>query len=231
MTPKHPSSPEKFDAYVQSYEALHASSIAASGEDPSYFHDYKINCLTRHGVGSADAILDYGCGIGNLTERFIRLTHSVAAYDPSLKSIEACRQRVPSVVFYGQGLDIPPASFDVVVLSGVLHHIPRHERQSIMLHVLSCIKPGGHVYIFEHNPLNPYTRRVIRDCPFDDDADTMMAGQIATLVSAGGFTQIVSEYIVFFPRALAFLRPIEPILSWCPFGAQTLTIGARSKTL
>ncbi len=222
------SSLEKFDTYVQSYESLHASSVSISGERPAYFHDYKVQCLKRHGVGSGSVVLDYGCGIGNLTERFFQLTSSVAAFDPSLKSVEVCRQRAPKGTFYTRSSDIPLAAFDATILSGVLHHVPREQRPSVMKNVFSVTKPGGRVFIFEHNVLNPYTRRVIRDCPFDDDADLLRAGEVARLVKVGGFDWVVSEYIVFFPRFLGFLRSFESKLSWLPLGAQTLTIGIKS---
>ncbi|MGE5788202.1 MAG: hypothetical protein ACM3ZE_26640, partial [Myxococcales bacterium] len=37
----------KFDAYAKDYERLHGNSIAASGEQPAYFADYKVECISR----------------------------------------------------------------------------------------------------------------------------------------------------------------------------------------
>jgi len=45
------------------------------------------------------------------------------------------------------------------------------------------------------------------------------------LTRDAGFGPVRTEYVVFFPRALAALRPLEPKLSWLGLGAQSLTIG------
>ena len=63
----------KFDAYAKDYETLHANSITASGEQPGYFADYKVDCLARlTGAHFDEPVLDYGCGVGALTHRLCR---------------------------------------------------------------------------------------------------------------------------------------------------------------
>jgi len=47
---EHRTESAEFDAYAGSYEEDHRTSVSASGEDPSYFHEYKIACLTRKGL-------------------------------------------------------------------------------------------------------------------------------------------------------------------------------------
>ena len=42
----------EFDAHAESYEDDHRSSIAASGEDPAYFHDYKVAGINAPSVFS-----------------------------------------------------------------------------------------------------------------------------------------------------------------------------------
>jgi hypothetical protein len=44
---------------------------------------------------------------------------------------------------------------------------------------------------------------------------------------AGALDVLRRDFIVFFPRPLALLRPLEPRLNWCPFGAQYVLIGAK----
>jgi hypothetical protein len=34
----------------------------------------------------------------------------------------------------------------------------------------SRLKEDGHFIIFEHNPINPVTRHLVKNCPFDADA-------------------------------------------------------------
>ena len=113
------------------------------------------------------------------------------------------------------------------MLSGVLHHVPPHERKSVMSTVLQKLAPGGKVVIFEHNPWNPVTRRAVAECEFDDDAILLWPGELRGLLRGVGYADVRLEYIVFFPRPLALLRPLEPRLSWLFMGAQTMTIGTR----
>lgn len=43
-----------------------------------------------------------------------------------------------------------------------------------------------------------------------------------------GLQIVRRDYIVFFPRPLAWLRPLEPRLSWCPAGAQSALAARRA---
>ena len=79
----------EFDRYAGSYEDMHAASIAASGESTDYFAIYKQRVLERLlGKGFARPVLDFGCGIGNLTTRLRESFPSVDGYDPSSESIK-----------------------------------------------------------------------------------------------------------------------------------------------
>lgn len=218
---------EKFDAYARDYEALHRSSIGPSGEDPAYFHEYKVDCLVRRKLVDGP-LLDYGCGIGNLTERFVRRWSEVHAYDPSLESVKVARQRAPDARFYSDVATLPRNHFAAAVLSGVLHHVPPSGRADVLDSVRRTLRPGGRLVLFEHNPLNPLTRRAVAACPFDDDAILLWPWEARRLVSRSGFAGVTLDFIVFFPRLLAFLRPLEPRLHALPIGAQQMLVATRA---
>src|SRR5580693_2805971 len=77
----------EFDRYAGSYEAMHATSIAASGESTEYFAVYKQKVLERLlGEGFDRPVLDFGCGIGNLTHLLAESFPTVHGYDPSSES-------------------------------------------------------------------------------------------------------------------------------------------------
>jgi hypothetical protein len=44
------------------------------------------------------------------------------------------------------------------------------------------------------------------------------------------FRILRSDFIVFFPRWLAPLRPLEPHLNWIPCGAQYAVVGIKGTT-
>jgi len=218
---------EKFDRVAHEYSQLHAQNISASGEPVEYFAQYKIDCLRRLGVPSGARVLDYGCGIGNLTSLLVGNFATVTGFDPSAGSLDLARQRLPETLFVDDPALLHDASFDVAVLSGVLHHVPVAERQALLVDVLRKLRPGGRVFVFEHNPYNPLTRRAVDTCPFDDDAILLPPREVRALLRGAGFASVAQDFIVFFPRALKLLRPLEPALSSFPLGAQTMTVAAR----
>ncbi|MBX3228454.1 MAG: class I SAM-dependent methyltransferase [Labilithrix sp.] len=217
----------KFDDYARSYEGLHKSSIAASGEDPAYFHDYKIECLRRRGILEGP-LLDYGCGTGNLLERFARVLDEVHGYDPSAESLREAKERAPSATLHSEIDSLPRGHFALAVLSGVLHHVPTRERRDVLERVRASLRPGGRIVVFEHNPLNPLTRRAVAMCPFDDDAILLWPWEARRRLRAAGFRRVSLDYIVFFPKPLAFLRRFEPHLHMLAIGAQQMLIGERA---
>ena len=81
--------------------------------------------------------------------------------------------------------------------------------------------------MFEHNPWNPVTRRAVADCPFDDDAILLWPRELRSLFREAGYEDVRQDFIVFFPRSLALLRPLEPKLRWLFLGGQTMTIGSE----
>ena len=223
-----PQSHAEFDRYARSYEELHSASVGASGESPEYFHEYKVACLRRLlGAAFDRPLLDFGCGIANLTRLFVRSFRDVHGYDPSTESIVLARERAKEATFFDDESALPRGHYGAIVLSGVLHHVPPFQRKKLLSTVLDLLAPGGRVVIFEHNPLNPLTRRAVADCPFDDNAVLLYPWEVNRLLRAAGLRDVEREYIVFFPHLLASLRPLEPRLAWLPIGAQVCAWGFK----
>ena len=220
-------SPEKFDHYASDYEKLHAANIAVTGESTDYFAEYKLRCLSRLGAPKDEPLLDFGAGIGNLTEKLVLEFGDVTAYEPSEKSREIAKTRVPRAHSCGSEDELENGKFATAVLAGVMHHVPPAERRGLLARLRSKLRPGGRVFIFEHNPLNPLTRRAVSTCEFDDDAILLWPWSIRPLLKSAGFVPERLDYIVFFPRALAALRPMEPYLRHVFLGAQTLTVATN----
>lgn len=220
----------EFDRYADQYTDLHRASIQASGEEPSYFSRYKAQymaaALGAQNVARPMELLDFGCGIGNsiphLREAFPHAhLHGV---DPSGESIQfAERTHSDKALFQTNTDDQLPYDaqrFDLVQVACVFHHIPPAQRQHWMREIHRVLKPGGEIFLFEHNILNPLTVKAVRDCPFDEDAILLPRSESLGLARTAGFGKIRARYIVFFPAALAVIRPLEPWLGFIPFGAQ-----------
>ena len=219
----------EFDQYADSYEELHADSLKASGEGPQYFAEYKQRVLERLlGDRFEQPVLDFGCGIGNLTVRLAQSFPVVHGYDPARECADVARRRAPSAAFFNEVEKLPRQHYGAVVLANVLHHIPPAERPALMRSIEPLLARGGRLVVFEHNPLNPLTRRVVAICKFDVNAQLLYAPQITRLLrESAGLSKVGVDYIVFFPHSLRFARPIEPRLAWLPLGAQICAFGTK----
>jgi SAM-dependent methyltransferase len=221
------STAQKFDRYAEDYDALCGESIRTSGESAAYFHRYKLGCLQRLGLGRDARLLDFGCGTGTLTACLSEYYGEVHGYDPSAVSIERASARAPRAKLHAELEGVPDAHFSAVVLAGVLHHVLPAERPALLGDVRAKLAPGGRLVVFEHNPYNPLTRRAVDACPFDDDAILVPPALLRRLLKGAGFSDVRQDYIVFFPRFLAPLRPLEPYLRRFFLGAQTMTVGVK----
>ena len=227
MTTRKSDEPE-FDRYAADYTEMHRASTSASGEEPEYFAAYKAAVTARRLKNQSQAqmqVLDFGTGIGSTIPHLARHLPNARLFgsDVSAESIRMATEKHGALAEFtttGSRLDYDDGSFDVVFTACVFHHIPVAERSRWMSELRRVVKPDGHLFVFEHNPLNPLTVRVVNNCPFDEDAILLPASELVSLSSDAGFHRVEKRYIVFFPKVLSLLRPLEPSLGWLPFGAQ-----------
>jgi SAM-dependent methyltransferase len=219
----------EFDRFADEYQALHRANLAITGESPEFFAAYKITELARFAADLPTApkrILDFGSGIGNsipyFREHFPGAVLTCA--DASLRSIDLSRGRFPGPEHYSliEGREIPHESdtFDVTFSACVFHHIPHREHNQWLKELLRVTRPGGMLALFEHNPLNPLTVHAVKTCPFDENAKLVPTRALLRSVEVAGWVRSRVCYHIFFPRALALLRPIEKHLRWLALGAQ-----------
>ena len=219
----------EFDRFADRYDAMHRENIAASGETPDYFARYKREVLVRVlGPDFADPLLDFGCGIGNLTGLLAETFANVHGYDPSSKSVAIATKRTGAATFHADLAAMPRSHFGAIVLANVLHHVPRASRAKLLDDVVDLVAPGGRLVVFEHNPLNPLTRKVVAACPFDEGVELLWPWEATALLASAGLREIRRDFIVFFPRSLARLRGFEPRLRFCPIGAQIVAWATKA---
>jgi len=221
----------EFDKFATEYRALHAANIKGSGEDPEYFAEYKVIDLARDGaqlgaLGSAPRVLDFGAGVGYSVPFFARHLPAarVTCLDVSQKSLDVGAAqhagRAEFTHFDGARIPYADATFDAALASCVFHHIPAGEHVALLGEIRRVLKPRGVLFVFEHNPLNPLTRRAVDTCPFDENAVLIRAPTMRRRALHAGFADVRINYRIFFPHALRGLRPLEPRLTWLPLGAQ-----------
>ena len=211
-----------FDDYTESYDSLMKEGLGFFEKDEGYFSRYKIEIMRRLVGGEPARILEYGCGvgrnIGSIREQF---PHSrVYGCDVSEKIIKAARAQNPEADFFVINENKTHMEFDLVLLANVLHHVPQAERENLAGGLARMLSIEGFVFVFEHNPFNPVTRRVVNNCPFDEDAVLLRPKEVSHLLVNAGLKIKQQGYCLFFPGFLKGMRRLERSLAWLPLGGQ-----------
>ena len=94
------------------------------------------------------------------------------------------------------------------------------ERAQVVTYIARALRPGGLFALWENNPWNPGTRYVMSRISFDRDAITLTHSETRRLLKTGGFQILRTDFLFIFPKALSWLRGIEPSVSRLPLGAQ-----------
>jgi 2-polyprenyl-3-methyl-5-hydroxy-6-metoxy-1,4-benzoquinol methylase len=221
----------EFDAFADSYQDLVTDSVRISGEPSDYFASYKARYLARVFKGRAkNKVLDYGCGVGSLSKH-LRLElrpRTVDGFDPSSESLRSVEPHLRQQGLFTDTLSDLREDYDLVVLANVLHHVLPADREKLLTGIYSRLRVGGILAVFEHNPYNPLTRWAVSQCSFDEDAILLHNSEVRHRLQKIGFQLFRRDFIVFFPKILSFLRPLEPLLGWCPLGAQHSVLGVKS---
>jgi 2-polyprenyl-3-methyl-5-hydroxy-6-metoxy-1,4-benzoquinol methylase len=219
----------EFDRHAESYDVAHRKNVAITGEGPEYFANYKRDVLARLlGSDFASPILDFGCGIGNLTCLLAERFPDVHGYDPSSKSVAVATKRAAGARFHAELGAVPRSHFGAVILANVLHHVARARRAELVGQVCELLGRGGRLIVFEHNPMNPLTRWAVATCPFDVGVKLLWPWELGGLLRDAGLRDVRRDFIVFFPRPLAALRPLERKLRAVPLGAQVVLWATRA---
>ena len=223
-----------FNYYTKTYQQVINDNLKITGFDASYFAISKIRKLKDLNPAirfEPIRILDFGCGIGNFCLGFKEYfpKASYVGVDIASEMIKQARKKYAEHgEFYESGSsEWKTTPYDIIFSSGTFHHIPHDEHEAIIKELASLLKPSGKIYIWEHNPLNPITRKLVNDCVLDEDAVLVAPKKIRRLYHRAQLNSVQIMYTTFFPKFLGLLIPLEPCLESLPLGAQYIAIGAN----
>ncbi len=217
----------EFNAYKNIYkESINEELLKYGGADQSFFLQIKSSHLQEI-IDSSEKdgplnVLDFGCGHG-LMHPFITGNHLITGVDPAAEVIEMAKSINPEHSyqnFDGCNLPFEDNIFDIAFAVCVFHHIPTQERLKAIEEMVRVTKDGGIIVIYEHNPLNPLTRKVVNDCPLDQNAELLYSRETISLFKSQGLKSYNLEFIIFFPLRAKIFRLIERLLKYIPLGAQ-----------
>ncbi|MCZ2257859.1 class I SAM-dependent methyltransferase [Sporosarcina sp. G11-34] len=116
-----------FDEWIDSYET------SVAGEEPEYrdvFEGYG-DILLQVATSAYGAVLEFGTGTGNLTEKLLEQGHDVTGIEPNNKMRQMTANRFPSIkVIDGDLLDfeLDGVQIDSIVSTYVFHHLTDKEK-------------------------------------------------------------------------------------------------------
>ena len=222
----------EFDRFADEYKTVHAASLSSFEKNSEYFIEYKIRDIacgcgfTSRKSNTQFKIMDFGAGTGESIPYVKKYFNNVelTCVDVSARSLDVAERNFPGLAqyIYFDGVQIPFVDiyFDVIYVACVFHHVDDVAHLCIIKELHRVLKPKGHFYIFEHNPFNPLTTHVVRNCPFDEHAHLIQAPVMRRKLMQVGFNQVTLRYRYFFPDFLKAFRPIEKFLGWLPLGGQ-----------
>lgn len=213
-----------FDVASSDYEEALARNLRFIPGGTSHYYANRARLAARSVVDptAVRRVLDFGGGIGlaypHLRREFPNA--EILLFDTSSESVTRALETFDGLK------SVEPITFsrlecDLVFVAGVIHHVQPESRAELLRTLARCVATNGTIAIFELNPLNPVTRRLVRMCPFDSDARLMSRRQLRLLIKeTPGVRESHSGFTVFFPPALKPLLILERFMNWIPLGAQ-----------
>ena len=102
---------------------------------------------------------DLGCGTGAFTRRLNCFQLSLTGVDISSKCVALANEKAAGETYKTgdlMNLEFESESTDIIVYSGVLHHITqRDERLRALAEGLRILKPGGRLFAYDPNKASP----------------------------------------------------------------------------
>ena len=234
----------EFDKHAADYDGGLGNPVKRlMGDSADQFIAVKARWLLRREPalkGGGLSLLDYGCGAGDLL-RVLAGFGARAAFtgcDVSAGMLAEVEKRWPSSLGapprtapqQGARTTFADGSFDIATVSAVLHHVAPAERAGVYAELGRLLKPGGRVYVFEHNPRNPLVRYVVARTPIDENAVLLDPREVRQGLLAANRYELDTDYLMFVPPRITFLRAVDRALAWLPFGAQYV-VAARKPPL
>lgn len=149
-------------------------------------------------IQPGDAVLDVGCGTGTLAievARRVSRAGRVAGVDPGAEQItraraKATRHHLPIEFQIGaiEQLPFPDQTFDVVLSTLMMHHLPAPLKRQGLAEIARVLKPGGHLVIADFTHKQERQGRAVR---FHAGGSRMH--DLAAIVSDAGFSEVETE--------------------------------------
>jgi ubiquinone/menaquinone biosynthesis C-methylase UbiE len=160
--------------------------------------ELRLRTATLARMQPGDTVLDVGCGTGTLAmevARRVGRAGRVAGVDPGTEQIararsKAARRNVPIEFQIGviEQLAFPDQTFDVVLSTLMMHHLPNTLKRQGLAEIARVLKPGGHLVIADFKRKQERQGQAAR---FHAGGSSMQ--DLVALVKDAGFSEVETE--------------------------------------
>jgi SAM-dependent methyltransferase len=199
--------------------------------------DFLLRSLDRTGLSADDPnvrYLDFGCGTGDFVNLVAQrpVQWSLEGCDVSGGMLQEAARRHPDLPSTATFWDcatsrVPTEAYDLITVICVMHHIPPKSWGEKLRELWNAIRPGGSLYVFEHNPRNPMTRFMVWREPIDRNAILIDPSTMRSYLSELGTPSVEITNFLFFPPRLPGLHAIEARLADVPWGGQYMACATK----
>jgi SAM-dependent methyltransferase len=187
-------------------------------------------CLDELGERPS-SLLELGCGCGASTPYFFEelKIRSLVGVDVSREQLAVAEHaRTRAEVTYVQLGDYRATeSMDLAYAHGVFSGMPVWERPAAAILVFRSLKSGGLFALWENNPWHPGARFGSRHASANGAAMPLNPPTARQLLRGVGFDIVHTTSAFYFPRALSWCRPLEPMLATIPLGEQYMVLARK----
>jgi len=149
-------------------------------------------------IQPGEQVLDVGCGTGTLAmevQRRVSRAGRVAGVDPGIQQIararaKAARRHVPIEFQIGviERLPFPEQTFDVVLSTLMMHHLPTSLKRQGLSEIARVLKPGGRLVIADFKRKKERAGQAARFHAGGSSVQDLVA-----IVSDAGFERVETE--------------------------------------
>ena len=181
---------------------------------------FKARLVETAGIAPGHDVLDVGCGTGTLA---LLVKDScpdarVVGLDVDPRILDIARRKIArrgGGVTLHQGSatapPLPPASFDRVLTTLVLHHLTTAQKRDALVAIHGLLRPGGELHIADwgkpHNPLMRLAALPFQLFDGGEQTAANLRGELPQLVADAGFTAVAETERWMTPfGTLAFVR-------------------------